>query len=214
MSAVAGTVVAGVVAGLGIAMPIGGIGAYLVALGARAPRPVAAAAALGVGTTDGLYALVAVLGGAALQDVLRPARDWLQALSVLALVVLAAATLVAGLRRYRAAGSSAPSGPDTSRPQLSVPRAYATLLGLTALNPATLAYFTALVLGSQSTAHRGGLERAVFVVCVFIASAAWQLTLVATGAAIGHLAGGRRGQLAIAATSAAVMVALAVALAT
>ena len=190
-------------------MPIGGIGTYLVALGARARRPVAAAAALGVGTTDGLYALLAVLGGAALQDVLRPARDWLRALSVAALVVLAAATLVSGIRRYRDTRATA----STVRREMSVPRAYATLLGLTALNPATLAYFTALVLGSQAGERHGGLERALFVLFVFVASAAWQLTLVATGAAIGHLAGGRQGQLAIATASAVVMVGLAVALA-
>src|SRR3954468_823998 len=106
MSSIAGAVAGGVVAGLGIAMPIGGIGTYLVALGARAPRRVAAAAALGVGTTDGLYALLAVLGGAALQDVLKPAQNWLRALSVAALVALAVATLLAGIRRYRASQAS------------------------------------------------------------------------------------------------------------
>lgn len=206
---VAGAVVGGIVAGLGIAMPIGGIGTYLVALGARAPRPVAAAAALGVGTTDGLYALLAVLCGAALQNVLEPAQDWLRALSIAALVVLAGVTLVAGVRRFRRRNGSDERGYR----ELSAPRAYVTLLGLTALNPATLAYFTALVLGSQADAHHGALERTVFVVFVFAASAAWQLALVTTGAALGHLAGGRRGQLSVAAASTAVMLGLALALA-
>jgi arginine exporter protein ArgO len=189
-------------------MPIGGIGTYLVGLGARAPRPVAAAAALGVGTTDGLYALVAVVGGAALQNVLAPARDLLRLLSVATLVVLAAAALVAGVRRYRNGSGAARTGT-----QFGMVRAYLTLLGLTAVNPATLAYFTALVLGSQSGSHHGGLDRALFVVAVFVASAAWQLTLVATGAAIGHVAGGRRGQLTIAVASAFVMLGLAAVLA-
>lgn len=209
MSSVAGAVVAGTVAGLGIAMPVGGIGTYLVALGARERRPVAVSAALGVGTTDAIYALLAVLGGAALQSVLAPAQDWLRALSVAALVVLAGTTLAAGIRRYRGAGAAS----TVSRRQLSAPRAYATLLGLTALNPATLAYFTALVLGSQADAHHGAAERTLFVTFVFVASATWQLALVGTGAALGHLAGGRRGQLAIATTSALVMLGLAAALA-
>ena len=203
-------VVAGLLAGLGIAMPVGAIGTYLVALGARAPRPVAVAAALGVGSTDGLYALLAVVGGAALVDVLRPAADWLQAVSVAALVVLAVLTLVAGLRRLRA-GADAPA--RSSAAGMGAPRAYFTLLGLTALNPATLAYFTALVLGAQAgTAVTTG-QRVLFVAAVFVASACWQLLLVGTGMAVGHLAGGRRGQLTIAVVSSVVMLGLAVRLA-
>jgi arginine exporter protein ArgO len=202
-------VLGGLLAGLGIAMPVGAIGAYLVGLGARAPRPVAAAAALGVASTDGGYALLAVLGGAALEEVLRPAKDWLRWSSVGVLVVLAVVTVAAGVRRYRARGPAA--APRQSR--LTAPRAYVVLLGLTALNPATLAYFTALVLGTQAHTTATGGERAVFVAAVFVASAAWQLTLVATGAAVGHLAGGRRGSLGVALASGLVMLGLAAKLA-
>ncbi|HJQ41756.1 MAG TPA: LysE family transporter [Jatrophihabitantaceae bacterium] len=200
-----GALGAGVVAGLGIAMPVGAIGTYLVGLGARAPRRVATAAALGVASTDGLYALVAVAGGAALVDVLRPASDWLQALSVVALVALAVVTVIAGVRRYRRDDDAPAELRVAARPA----HAYLALLGLTALNPATLAYFTALVLGFQADSAVSGPQRAVFVAAVFAASAAWQLLLVATGAGLGHLAGGRRGQVAIAIASGAVMLALA-----
>lgn len=64
--------VAGLLAGFGIAMPIGAVGAYLVTLTARTSLKIGAAAALGVGTADGLYALIAVVGGSSLTHVIEP----------------------------------------------------------------------------------------------------------------------------------------------
>jgi arginine exporter protein ArgO len=200
---------AGLVAGLGIAMPLGAIGTYLVGLGARAPRRVGVAAALGVASTDGAYALLAVVGGVALQSALRPAASWLRWLSVLALCGLGALTVLAGWRRYR---RDSVTGAQP-RIQLSPVRAYLGLLGLTALNPATLAYFTALVLGHQAAGTATRWERAAFVLGAFLASAAWQLLLVRGGALLGRLAAGARGRLGIAIVSGAVMLVLAVQLA-
>ena len=204
---VAVALAAGAVAGLGIAMPVGAIGTFLVALGARAPHRVAAAAALGVGSTDGIYAAVAVTGGAALQHLLRPAATTLKWASVAALAMLAGITVRAGVRRYRDGAS------PRWRGEFGPVRAYLTLLGLTALNPATLAYFSALVLGHQASSTAHAAQRVAFVIGAFVASAAWQLTLVAAGAVVGHVVGGRRGQLAIAGVSGAVMLGLAVVLA-
>ncbi len=58
--------VAGLLAGYGIAMPVGAIATYLVALTARTSLKLGAFAALGVATADGLYALIATVGGSAL----------------------------------------------------------------------------------------------------------------------------------------------------
>ena len=66
--------VAGVLAGLAVAMPIGAIGTYLVGLAARERFAVAAAAALGVASVDGGYAVVASVGGAGLQTVVQRDR--------------------------------------------------------------------------------------------------------------------------------------------
>ena len=63
--------VAGVLAGLAVAMPIGAIGTYLVGLAARERFAVAAGAALGVASVDGGYAVVASVGGAGLQTVVQ-----------------------------------------------------------------------------------------------------------------------------------------------
>ena len=52
---------AGALAGLAVAMPIGAIGSYLIGLAAQERLAAAVAAALGVATVDGAYALVAAV---------------------------------------------------------------------------------------------------------------------------------------------------------
>jgi arginine exporter protein ArgO len=78
-------------------------------------------------------------------------------------------------------------------------------LGLTLLNPATVVYFAALVLG------RGGAGGgAWFVVGAFLASASWQLLIAASGALAGRLLTGPRAQLITALVSSGVIAVLAV----
>ncbi|MER6591520.1 lysine transporter LysE, partial [Micromonospora purpureochromogenes] len=57
---------AGLLAGYGVAVPVGAIAIVVIGLTARTSLRVGAAAALGVAAADGLYAALAVLGGAAL----------------------------------------------------------------------------------------------------------------------------------------------------
>jgi arginine exporter protein ArgO len=86
-------------------------------------------------------------------------------------------------------------------------RAYLGVLGLTLLNPATIVYFAALVLG------RGGTGGGVwFVAGAFLASASWQLLIAGGGALVGRLLTGERGRLITALISSAVIAVLAVAL--
>lgn len=63
---VTAALVAGLLAGYGIALPVGAVAAYLVALTARTSLRIGVFGALGVATADGLYALIAVVGGSAL----------------------------------------------------------------------------------------------------------------------------------------------------
>jgi len=144
---VTAALVAGLLAGLGVAMPVGAVGSYLITLTARSSLRVGAGAALGVATADGLYAAVAVLGGAVLVPWLEPVAVPLRGFSALVLVLLAARIIVSGVRAYRPeqrGGGSAPA-PPTAR------RCYAELLGLTLVNPLTVVYFAALVLGTPAT---------------------------------------------------------------
>ncbi len=64
------SLVAGLLAGFGIAIPVGAVATYLVTLTARTSPRVGEAAALGVASADGLYAMLAVVGGAALTGVI------------------------------------------------------------------------------------------------------------------------------------------------
>ena len=65
-------------------------------------------------------------------------------------------------------------------------RAYGTLLGITLLNPATVIYFSALVVGSKAAGASTAGQGAVFVLGAFVASACWQLLLVAGGMVLGR----------------------------
>jgi hypothetical protein len=67
----------GAAAGLAVAMPLGAVGAYLIGLGARERIAVATAAALGVASVDGGYAVIATLGGTGLRVVLNEVSGWL-----------------------------------------------------------------------------------------------------------------------------------------
>lgn len=62
---------------------------------------------------------------------------------------------------------------------------YLRFLGLTLLNPATVIYFAALILGLPNLG-RGPLERWGFVVGAFLASLSWQTTLAGIGAVAHH----------------------------
>lgn len=209
-SIVTAALVAGLLAGYGIAMPVGAVGTYLVALTARTSLKIGVCAALGVATADGLYAVVAVAGGSALSPVLVPLMVPLRWTSVLLLTGLAVLGATRAIRQYygrRVAGAK------TELP-ISASRAYLALLGMTLLNPMTVIYFAALVLGGQSAADPGLLERAVFVIAAFMASASWQLALAGGGALLGGALTGALGRLLTALTSSLVIVLLALALVT
>ncbi|MFJ7345600.1 LysE family transporter [Streptomyces sp. NPDC101110] len=198
--------VAGLLAGYGIAVPVGAVGTYLVSLTARTSLRTGVCAALGVATADGLYALAATLGGTAVASALRPVLGPLRWICVLVLLVLAARGALTALREYRGhrlATRSAPAPPGPAR-------AYLGLLGITLLNPTTVIYFAALVLGSRATSPAGALEQGVFVVAAFAASASWQVLLAGSGALLGRALTGRRGRLATAWVASGVMTALAV----
>lgn len=202
-----GAVVAGLVAGYGIAIPVGAVGAYLVAVTARAGWRTGAGAALGVATADGVYALVAVLGGSALVPLLAPVMTPLRWASAVLLVALAARAAWTAVRAYRARDRATGDG-DPARP-LTPLRAYVTFLGITILNPMTVIYFAALVLATGPSGPSTALDRTAFVLAALVASASWQLFLASGGALLGRGLTGPRGRLATALVSSALIAGLA-----
>jgi arginine exporter protein ArgO len=173
---------AGLVAGYGVAIPIGAIAPLLMSLTARTSLKVGAAAALGVAAADGVYALIAVLGGASLARFIEPVALPLRIVAVAILLFIAARIAVGAFRKQEVITES-----------FGTPiRAFTGLLGLTLLNPTTILYFGALVLGWQAVGTATG---APWVVGVVVASASWQLLLAGGGALIGRTLDTPRGRL-------------------
>ena len=197
----------GAVTGLAVAMPIGAVGSYLVGLAARERTAIAVAAALGIASVDGAYAILAGVGGTGLQAMLSEVSGWLTYAAAITLVVVAVHTMRTAYRRYR--------GDIETRTQLSnlsPARAYLSLVALTAINPATVVTFAAVVVGRSVQRKAGSSWPAValFALGAFVASAAWQLLLAGGGSVLGRLLRTRRGQLRISLGSAFVMLGLAV----
>jgi threonine/homoserine/homoserine lactone efflux protein len=197
-------VIAGLVTGWAIAIPIGAVGALLVALTARTSIRTGSAAALGVATVDGLYAAVAVVGGAAIAARLEPYDGWLRAASALVLLGIAALTVWLG-RRSSGRSAAAPASARDLRPW----QAFLAFLALTAVNPTTVVYFAAVVIGNPHLAD-GWAEGVVFVVAAFLASASWQLALAGLGSVLGRSVTSRRGRVVTAWVSGLVIAGLAV----
>ncbi len=84
------------------------------------------------------------------------------------------------------------------------------MLALTLLNPATVVYFAALVLGRQDSAAPALSIAGAFVLGAFLASASWQLLVAGGGTLVGRILTGPRGRLGTALVSSTIIAALAV----
>lgn len=193
-------VLSGLVTGWAIAIPIGAVGAFLVNLTARTSYRIGAAGALGIASVDGAYAALAVVAGAALSALLTPVETSLRLVAAGVLLVIAALTARHALTAGGRVREAAPMTPA---------RAYGLFVAITAVNPTTVVYFAAVVLGNRHLVA-GPLEGIAFVLAAFAASASWQLALAGGGAAIGRVATGPRAHRITGLVSAAVIAALAV----
>jgi arginine exporter protein ArgO len=168
----------GVLAGLGIAVPVGAIAVLIVDLAMRRGFARAVPAAMGAASADLTYAAVAAVAGIAVASALEPYERRIELVSASVLAVIAAYRM---LRLFR------PVDVDRRRGTGDGPlRTYAGFLGLTLVNPLTVTYFAALILGLGPETLGSGPDRAAFVVGAFTASAAWQLVLAAAGAILHH----------------------------
>jgi len=176
--------VAGAAAGYGIAIPVGAIAILIVETGLRRGFRLAAAAGVGAASADGIYAIVAAAFGAALAGILAPFETPLQVLAVVLLVAIAGRGLL-GIRAAEAAtparDSEIPPDVEAAERGGSALRTYGVFLGLTLLNPVTVTYFAALILGLTATGA-GPAEKAAFVAGAFLASLSWQILIAAVGA--------------------------------
>ncbi|MFG2696443.1 LysE family transporter [Kitasatospora sp. NPDC048407] len=173
--------VEGVVAGLGVAVPLGAVGVLLLQEGRRGWAP-AAGGATAVAAVDGAYATVAVLAGPRVAHLLTGHESAVRAVSALLLGAIAVHGLL-GLRR-----TAEPTEPAEAPSVGSAARAFGRFALLTLVNPLTALYFTALITARGADARAGATA---FVTGVFLASLVWQHLLAAAGAFAGAKLGPR-----------------------
>ena len=154
----------GLVIGFVIAAAIGPISLLCIRRTLVEGAAVGAVSGLGAATADSLYASVAAFGLTALSDVLVGARRPLGVFGGCFLLALAVHSL-----RTRAQAA-----PD--RPPRTLLSAYATTLGLTIANPATILSFAAAFVGLGLAGHDAPAAAAL-VLGVFSGSATWWLIL-------------------------------------
>lgn len=168
--------IAGIFAGLGVAVPVGAIAVLIIDTAVNHGFRVGWAGGAGAATVDGFYAAVAAAFGTAVAALVAPWQSPLRLLAVAILVAIAVRGILA-VRRMATGGAA--EDPPTMR------RAYLTILGLTLINPMTVIYFAALVLGLPGIGD--GIEgRVVFVVGALLASLAWQSLIAGVGALLHH----------------------------
>ena len=168
--------VGGMVAGYGIAIPVGAIALLIVGVGMRCGFACGFSAGAGAATADLAYALVAALAGAAVATRLAPWSASIRGVSALALAAMAGW----GLWRIGRSPSGSELGLRPARTDLL--GTYGRFLGLTIINPLTVVYFTALVLGSGLGREAGFGPTFAFAAGAFVASLSWQTLLAAVGA--------------------------------
>ena len=165
----------GAAAGYAIAIPVGPIAVLIVRTGLRRGFRVATSAGAGTATVDLIFAILAVVVGGAVTSVLTAVLFPLRLAAAAALMYLALRALL------RLGRTNMPL--DTPGEERSVARTYVLFIGLTALNPATVAYFVTLAVGLPQIAQDAG-SRLAFAVGASLSSLSWQTLLAAIGAAL------------------------------
>jgi arginine exporter protein ArgO len=167
----------GLIAGYGIAIPVGAIAVLIVNTSMRCGFACGVAAGTGAATADLLYASVAVVAGAAAARFLEPWERPIRWLSAFVLLALAAK----GLLDARRPPPPVEGTVTTRRGEIAL--TYGRFLGLTVINPLTVVYFGTVVVGANAGRTLTVTEGVTFAAAAFLASLSWQTLLAGIGAA-------------------------------
>jgi threonine/homoserine/homoserine lactone efflux protein len=163
----------GIIAGYGIAIPVGAVAILIVNSSIRAGFCVGFMAGAGAASADFIYAVLASVAGTTVIGLLQPIAPTLKIISGVVLVGLAVFAIWNGVRSERSAMREARVvGPW---------RTYLQFLGITLINPLTVVYFTALILGQDSSSSMEINDLALFALGAGIASLSWQTLLAVLG---------------------------------
>lgn len=169
----------GVLAGYGIAIPVGPIAILIIELGIHRGFAYAFSAGAGAASADLIYATIAVAAGTVIVSILAPFSGILRIVSAFGLILIGVWLLFRGLRRSHAHRNRLAMSSN------GYSRTYTMVLGLTLLNPVTVTYFTTLILGLKATGSGSTLNSFVFVAGAFLASLSWQ-TFLAGVSSLAH----------------------------
>ncbi|NTV38602.1 MAG: LysE family transporter [Demequinaceae bacterium] len=189
---------AGVAAGLAIAMPLGAIGLLLLRLGMLHGFRKGAAGALAVGSVDLAYCAAAVTIGSKASPLVESWGSVPLVVSGLVVIAIGAHQLVTAR-----ATPSTDVAPRTPGNALAI---YGRFIALTAMNPLTLLYFIALA-GVLAGTTSGVATKVAFVAGTGGASISWQLALAAVGAVMHRTISARTGRI-IGIVASAIVIAL------
>lgn len=169
----------GLIAGYGIAIPVGAVAILIVNTAIRCGFRIGFLAGAGAATADFLYAILASVAGAALTVALKPIAVPLRLLGGLVLIGIGCAGLWQGLRR---------SGQQERTAESCAPlKMYAQFVGITIINPLTVVYFTAFIIGRDAAAAGFSLAaNLLFVLGVGLSSLSWQTLLAVLGGVAGN----------------------------
>jgi threonine/homoserine/homoserine lactone efflux protein len=177
--------IAGALAGYAIAIPVGVIAVLIIHTSLTQGLRTGLAAGAGAATADLIYASLAALAGLWVSSIIGPFETPLR--------IVGGAILVAfglrGLWTLRSARETVDPTSTLDDARRSTGRTYLALLGLTLLNPATVVYFSALIVGLPFLGDAG--DRLAFAAAAGLASLSWQSLLALFGAAL-RRGGGHR----------------------
>jgi len=167
----------GLIAGYGIAVPVGAVAILIITTGMVSGFRKGFAAGAGAATADLIYATAASAAGTALVVLLQPVACHLRVAGGVALLLLAGYGIVQGLRRMREDPREGVRPPKSAGSFAT----YVQLLGITLVNPLTIVYFAALILGRGKGGESLLVDRMTFVIGAAAASLSWQTLLAGLG---------------------------------
>jgi len=174
-----GALLEGLAAGYGIAIPVGAVAVLIVNTALGCGFRIGLMAGAGAATADFLYAILASAAGSALTAVLEPIAVPMRLLGGLTLIGIACSGLWRGLKD---------SGVKDGTARGCAPlRTYFQFIGITIINPLTIVYFTAFILGRRTPAMGFPLSAdLLFILGVALSSLSWQALLALVGGVAGR----------------------------
>jgi threonine/homoserine/homoserine lactone efflux protein len=162
----------GLVAGYGISIPLGAIAVLLISQAMEKGLRSGLWAAAGIATVDFSCAVIAVVAGQAASAVLEPYARPLQIISGIVLIIIGIYIALGPWRKQKTEIKA-----DGGR------SSYLRFILVTAMNPFTIVYFTALIIGNPNLGGGSPLDGLLFALGVGFASMTWQSMLAGVGAA-------------------------------